>query len=197
MKEGLKVKLRSTLLWASDRQEKKREKKREHRVLFFPLPLSELHPSVEYRCLSVCPMWSASVGRAAAPALCMRGYFKGPGMLRFDFWGEQDDTGALPNPLVRFVRRLMGSDMQPRLVFQRRPDPCLKCARQEEGRGKQTGGMAVKWRRLSPSSTSLRQFTPPITLQYLQCKVVLRSGCAVVALGEITHSNNRQTIFAF
>lgn len=171
MKEGLKVKLCSALLWESDRQEKKREKKRERRVPFFSLPLSELHPSVECRCLLVCPMWSASVGRAAAPALCMRGYFKGPGMLRFDFWGERDDTGPLPNPLVRFVRRLMGSDVQPRLVFQRRPDPRLKCARQEEGRGKQTGGMAVKWRRLSPSSTSLRQFTLPITHEYLQCKV--------------------------
>lgn len=30
-------------------------------------------------------MWSASVGRAAAGALWMRAYFKGPGMLHFDF----------------------------------------------------------------------------------------------------------------
>lgn len=74
MNEGLKVKLHGALRWEGNRQKKEREQ------------LSELHPSIECRCLFICPMWSASVGRAAAAgALWMRAYFKGPGMLRFDF----------------------------------------------------------------------------------------------------------------
>lgn len=50
----------------------------------------ELHPSIECRCLSVCPKWSTSVGSTAAGALWMRGYFKALGMLRFNFssWGR-------------------------------------------------------------------------------------------------------------
>lgn len=76
---------------------------------------------------------------AAAGALWMRGYFKAPGMLRFDFLVEGDDTWLLPNPFMRFVQYLMGSDMQVQNVFQHRPDPRLKCTRQEEGGGKQTG----------------------------------------------------------
>lgn len=64
---------------------------------------------------------------------------RGRGCCVLILWGEGDDTRLLPNPLLRFVHYLMGSDMQPQLVFWHRPGTCLKCAHQEEGREKPTG----------------------------------------------------------
>lgn len=70
----------------------------------------ELHPSIE---CDVCQSVPHEVSvRPAAGALWMRGYFKTQVMQRFNFWVKRDDTWLLPNPFMRFARRLMGADVQ-------------------------------------------------------------------------------------
>lgn len=67
---------------------------------------------------------------------------------------EGDDTWLLPNPFMRSVRCLMGSNMQVQHVFAHRPDPCLKYAHREEEGGKQT---LTHFTSVSPNSISYRQ----------------------------------------
>lgn len=61
----------------------------------------------------------------------------------------REDDSLLPNPFMRFIQYLMGSDKQVQNVFQHT---------KEEGGGKQTG-MLLKWARVSPRSASHRQCT--------------------------------------
>lgn len=155
MNEGLKVKLHSALHWAGNRQ-KRRE--------------SSFRSCTQALSADVCLSVPCEALLWAELLLVHYGWgtiLRGRGCCVLILWGKGDDTRLLPNPFMRFVHYLMGSDTQPQLVFQHRPDPCLKCAHQEEGRGKQTGGMPAKWVRLSPSNISLRQFSLLIKHTYI------------------------------